>query len=166
MSTQQDARDSVDRFLAWPAVVVANAIIPLIIALRHTTGGRWGIVLGIAFFCISGSLAIKRFPKLWPIMVWGGMATALTQFCPVIQMVAGMLALDLIAKGHFATEEFATTVLTEMGGFLATAFTGALILILPMVLGLIIQVVQSSVCPDNSIDGVTTSAHTSQGEVS
>ena len=123
----------------WPIVLAANLIVPSMFGLEVTRGGgRWGMGLAIALVWLSGHLACARFKVLGPRLVIGGVFVGLSQFYPVLQIMAGSSSLDFVSWAGMAGGEFAGMPdrLTEFGGFLATLLTGGQLLFVATLVGL------------------------------
>lgn len=101
----------------WALAVVANLPVPLLFGFAVVAhGGLFGMLAGIVAFWLVGAAVVACVPRLRAVLVYGGAVLALTQVLPVLQIVAGVVAVEL----------FDTTPepMSELTGFLVTLVTG------------------------------------------
>jgi hypothetical protein len=82
--------------IQWTVVVLVNLIVPYLFA-EGMTGpmGGWGIFLGVVLVLLFGILASLALPMAVLLTVRGGVFVALSQFFPVIHLMAGLLSIDV-----------------------------------------------------------------------
>jgi hypothetical protein len=115
----------------WIIVFVMNLPFPVLCGLTVTdTNARWGMLGAIVFllglgwrFCRS----VIRFLRPW---IWGMSLLALTQFLPILQILAGFLALFIgkafgVVHDPIDPDMDFSTVVGAAGGVIATLVTSA-----------------------------------------
>lgn len=126
--------------IAWPFVFGLNLIVPLIFAWDVTQEhGQWGMAVAVFAMLVSG-WALGCFRPVWlRRVVMGGIFVAGTQFIPILQVVAGMVAL-LVVSGPISNEFMGCVVTLLVGGqLLAVAAGVGLVLSLLFRPGLAVQ---------------------------
>lgn len=128
-------------YIAWAAVFALNLVIPGLLGWMSTAGdGRIGMLLAI--FCLLGSgfWTCSRAPGIGFALVVGGVAVALSQAIPVLQIVAGGAAFA-VGKALAFIEPAAdlSGVTSATGGFVVTLTTGGLLMAAALVAGLVLR---------------------------
>lgn len=129
--------------LGWAVVFAANLIFPMLLGWGETRdGGRTGMFAAVALLWLAGHLAIVRRPGLRLVLVAGGVCTAVTQLCPVLQFMAGAISLDVVGHPVVDRPEDGQPdpgPLSDGQGFAATLLTGAQLLVVATLCGLVIR---------------------------
>jgi hypothetical protein len=130
-------------FCAWPVVFMFNLIIPLIFGLDMTPErGRIGIGMGCLSLLTAGWLLCCYSPATLRQIILGGVVVACTQVYPILQLIAGMLALagaelmGLSVNGDDAGIEY---IVSETGGFVVTVLVGAELIAFSLFIGMLIS---------------------------
>lgn len=114
----------------WALAVVANLPVPLLFGFAVVAhGGLFGMLAGVVAFWLVGAAAVAWAPRLRAVLVYGGALLALTQGLPVLQIVAGAVAVEL-----FCTSPEPMSELTE---FLVTLVTGGQLVFLVLAVRLV-----------------------------
>ncbi len=132
------------RFLIlWTLVLLVNVIVP--IALASTiinSNSKLGMIVAILCFLFAGGMIGIRSQRLRRILIRGGIATALTQFFPVAQMIAGSIGLAVCRRLSLATDATDDEIVGRLdhfaGGFVCTMVTGGVITAFALVTGVIL----------------------------
>ncbi len=129
--TDQQRRFTETSF-AWLLVLTLNLPVPFAcafaIANTHAIIGATLLVVGLL---IAGHLLMKSSPRLMRVFVQGGIVTAISQFFPLLQMIAGSIALDFCAQAGLAIpdgEDTIGSINTFAGGIMAAAITAGIVL--------------------------------------
>src|SRR3954451_1184612 len=110
--------------LGWLAIFCLNLILPLPFGWDVTRGGgRAGMFIATVALWLWADHAVRRdrFPR-FALLVGGGIV-ALSQFFAIPQILAGLAAMNIVASLGLASG--AMSITNELGGFTATALTGA-----------------------------------------
>ncbi len=133
----------------WSRVFALNMIVPLLFGLPRTYGIGWvGMFAAVPVLFALGGWACACQPNIGRILIRGGVLVALSQLLPVLQIVAGLAAMDLTAMlGQVeATVGRSPEVGSAAGGFLMTMFTGFFLMCAALFLGLLFE----AILPDRS----------------
>lgn len=133
----------------WAPVFLLNMIVPLLYGLSMTHGfGRLGMFAAVPVLFALGGWVCACQPKFRRALIRGGVLVALSQLLPVLQIVAGLVAMDLTAMLGQAQAAVVRPpeVVSAPGGFLMTMFTGLLLMCAAFCLGLLLQ----AILPDRS----------------
>lgn len=133
----------------WSRVFALNMIVPLLFGLPMTFGIGWvGMFAAVPVLFALGGCVCACQPNIGRALIRGGVLVALSQLFPVLQIMAGLVAMDLTAVlGQVkATVGRPPEVASVSGGFLMTIFTGLLLMCAALFLGLLIQ----AILPDRS----------------
>ena len=76
--------------------------------------------------------------QLGQALVRGGVGIGLAQLIPVLQLMAGLVAMDV---GRLLCQVDGNDIRSEPGGFIMTTVTGGLLMCAALVLGLIFRVI-------------------------
>jgi hypothetical protein len=129
--------------LGWTVVFGLNLIVPWSLGNEVTKGkGQIGICFGIALMWLVGCEIGRRWPSLGWNLTAGGIVVALTQFYPLIQMFAGLVAfaiLGRIGSGSTPNSTFNTLTAPVPGTFLLTVTTGAVLYVVALCAGALLS---------------------------
>jgi hypothetical protein len=124
--------------VAWFAVFVVNLIVPLLFGLMVTTsGGRIGMAIAVIVFFAAGCWICANFRKIGNLLIIGGIPIGLSQVLPILQMFSGLVG-NAICHALRLMDEFGETP-KELGGFLVTLITGAILMTASAGSGFVIQ---------------------------
>jgi hypothetical protein len=118
-------------FAAWPIVFGLNLVIPLLLGWDMTREhGRIGVFLAAALLLTSGWAVCYARPSVARRLILGSTLTALSQLFPILQIVAGCIAVAVADSfallghgGHGGPAQF-----SEPGGFIVTLLVGCILL--------------------------------------
>ncbi|HWB09567.1 MAG TPA: hypothetical protein VG826_10095 [Pirellulales bacterium] len=137
-------------YFGWLAVFALNLIFPLLMAWGMTApDGRIGMLLAIIVLLALGFWICASARQVGFALVVGGVAVALSQIFPILQMMAGILGFALTkAIGAAPTPDGIAhdglpDVETLAAGFVITMTTGGLLIAASTLAGLMIQAVLS-----------------------
>ncbi|WP_406696284.1 hypothetical protein V5E97_35375 [Singulisphaera sp. Ch08] len=127
----------------WTAIFAANLVAPMWFASSLWDDGKQlgeiGMAMAIAILWLLGDIAGARSRDMRLMLIAGGIIVAISQFFPLLQMVAGVVSLTLVAWiSGSSTTDFGTPQeqLSSLEYFLATLFTGSLLLLASCLAGL------------------------------
>jgi hypothetical protein len=127
-------------YLAWFAVLVLNLAIPLLLALPLTDDrARIGMLIAIALLCAAGCWVCANSRQAGRSLVIGGVLVGLSQLFPILQMFAGVVAMNIgvfSGLGHHGEIE---TLNTEIGGLVVTLITGTILMSIAAGIGFVIE---------------------------
>lgn len=128
-------------YFAWLFVFTLNLILPLAFGMTVARGSaRYGVAIAALVLLVVGLLFCSVRRKFARIAVVGGALIALTQFFPLLQVVAGLISVGIasnleqglgLVPANVAENpaDFAgTCVWSGVGGFAATLTTGGLLM--------------------------------------
>jgi hypothetical protein len=131
----------------WTIVFALNLIVPLLLGwdMMRLTGGRDGLILATAMLWATGFWIGWRTRDGRFVLLTGGIFVALTQFYPILQVMAA-IAGWCVARGIIFSwfppgseiHEFAHTrfpLSPGLHGFTVTIITGGLLIVAAIVLG-------------------------------
>lgn len=133
--------------VAWPVVLILNLATPVLFASSMTgEHGKLGVVAAVVVFLVIGWLACFARPKLANRLLAGSAILAVTQIFPVIQIVAGSVAVSIGgAIGAAEVNEWEDPRLTsELGGFVVASITGVVMAGVSMAVGYLLFAVFTS----------------------
>ena len=128
--------------LPWMGVYLVNLIVPLYFGSLVTRGlGKAGMVIGILLVFSLGCLLCFVSRKIILAIVYGGWIVAASQFFPLLHIFAGSIGIRAASALGMTTTHRPddVDVDTALGGVLATVVTGAILLAVSSILGLVIQ---------------------------
>jgi len=127
--------------IQWTVVVLVNLIVPYLIAGEMTGPmGGWGIFLGVVLVLLFGAWASRAIPMGVLLTVRGGVLVALSQFFPVIHLLAGLLSIDFHRRtGIIPAEQLDRGNLGFFSALLLTVSTGGILLMISCGLGGILK---------------------------
>lgn len=129
--------------IEWTVILGFNLIVPALVAWGFTNApaklGSGFAVFLIAltgyYFCIT-----KPLPMLF--IIRGGVLVALSQFVPALQLVAGAISIRALILFRIVPESSFNEMLSSpTAGFLATLFTGLILIAASLTLGFLIRIV-------------------------
>ena len=116
--------------LAWSTIFAANLIVPLLFAWDLTRDrGRIGMAAAIGGWWALSALICVRSRVLATILFVGAALVAISQVWPILHVIAGTVGLELAATGTSELYPILGMKMTEGGGFVATAVTGAVLML-------------------------------------
>ena len=127
-------------FITWPIVFGLNMIVPLLFGLAITyEHGRIGLCVASGLLLAGGWLLCYASPPAARRLIVGSAVFAFTQFFPIIQLIAGMIAISVTgSEGGFdegpVVTEFTGFAMTLVVGTILLAFAGGLGVLLGFVL--------------------------------
>ena len=124
--------------IIWLVAFGLNLIVPGVLGSGIVSKEGWpGIVAAVLAQAVVGYVLLGRYPRLMGPALKGGFTVALTQFLPVLQFGAGMLAVALTR--NLVPREIDGVMFNGdigiKGGFLATLFCGFELLAMSLVVG-------------------------------
>ncbi len=137
-SPTSDAPRRVDRvaFITWPIVFGLNMIVPLLFGLAITyEHGRIGLCAASGLLLAAGWLLCYASPPAARRLILGSAVLAFTQFLPIIQIFAGMIAISVVGSDPLFEEG---PDVTELAGFAMTFIVGTILLALAGGLGVLL----------------------------
>ncbi|CAN5578847.1 hypothetical protein BH11PLA2_BH11PLA2_48600 [soil metagenome] len=144
----EPAHDVTHRTFRWTIVFIANCLVPgwLGILFCYRSGGLIGMALGVFFLWLFSLFLVKCSCFIYRSLDLGGGVLALTQFLPVLQILAGVLALQFwymlcplppdpasirAIYSHLSDDP----ILAEVGGFVVSVLAGQSLLTLAFIIG-------------------------------
>jgi hypothetical protein len=137
--------------LGWLAVFALNLIVPLFLGWGVTAPeGRIGMLLAVLFILVLGLWICASARQVGFALVVGGVAVALSQVFPILQMMAGIFGFAL-AQGIGVLARDADGIAADVfhdvdtvaAGFVVTMTTGGLLVAASTVAGLAIRAARS-----------------------
>jgi hypothetical protein len=127
--------------IQWTVVVLVNLIVPYLFAGGMTGPmGGWGIFLGVVLVLVFGILASIAFPMVILLTVRGGVFVALSQFFPVIHLMAGLLSIDVYrSTGIIPAGQLDRGNVGFFSALILTVSTGGILLMISCGLGVILK---------------------------
>ncbi len=127
----------------WPIAFAVNMIVPVILAMMMTSFRGW-IGTGVAGFTllILGYYVCRVYPRFGVNLIFGAGIVAATQFYPILQFLAGTLAIELATKLGLVVQSDdwigLLLIATEVSGFVVTFACGTILLVTASIVGLLI----------------------------
>ena len=130
-------------YLGWLLVFALNVVAPLFFGWNITgSGGRVGMFLAMLVLLALGFWICASARQIGFPLVVGGVAVALSQVFPILQVMAGGLAFAVAeAVGVCAPTKLEPSAETVAAGFIVTMTTGGLLVAASLVAGLAIRAV-------------------------
>ena len=127
--------------IQWTVVVLVNLIVPYLLAGGMTGPmGSWGIFLGVVLVLLFGFWASRAIPMGVLLTVRGGVLVALSQFFPLIHLMAGILSIDFHRRtGIIPAEQLDRGNVGFLSALLLTVSTGGILLMISCGLGVILK---------------------------
>ncbi|PAY18545.1 hypothetical protein CKO51_15745 [Rhodopirellula sp. SM50] len=129
--------------VAWPVALGVNLIVPMLFGAEMLGKSGWsGVVIAITMFLLVGWWLCATWPRVAKRLVTGASIVALSQFVPLLQIVAGLVALGVAeAMGQASGADFDQNpfqIKTELGGWIVTVVTGCIMAAASMTIGTLI----------------------------
>lgn len=150
LSASQAEPGSVRRqMMMWTLAVLANVPVPLTFALNETTvAGKFGITAAVLVFLLVGSALAWQNSRICKILTRGCLVVSLTQLFPILQVIAGAIALEVVKRvglGDPLRDEFGNSDdLAFAGAMLASLLVGTAIAVVGGFVGLLIAAINWS----------------------
>jgi hypothetical protein len=143
-------KDPYVRALGWSGIYGLNLFVPLPLGLLVIRDGSgWiGMLFAVALCWATGLVVCTQFPRLYSVLSPGGVLIAFTQFFPVLQIIAGAVAIGTYED--LGGDNVLQTGLQAIGGFVVTLWTAFPLLLAAFVLGGGFRLVLSWFAPVNS----------------
>jgi hypothetical protein len=127
-----------DIYAAWGGVFMFNILVPAFFGWLSTTeSGRTGMVIAVVVQLCAGFWVCAKVRTIGLYLVIGGFAVALSQVFPILQFIAGAVALGIGRVLGLANTE--DNVTSEFGGFIVTMITGGILMALSAGCGFLVQ---------------------------
>ncbi len=121
----------------WTIAFGVNLVVPLYIGCHVTNdGGRIGMAAGIGLLWYLGYRVCGMSDAWGRAMVFGGIVVAPTQLLPILQIIAGVVSVNL-AGALTRTSGGDMSVATPIGGLIATLSMGLIMMSGALLLGAI-----------------------------
>lgn len=136
-------------YVAWFFVFALNLIVPALIGWQMTEdGGRIGMLAAGMLLLAVGYWICAVARQLGFALVVGGVAVALSQVFPILQMTAGIVSCALAeAMGLYSSGDDVNplgTVAGDVGSFALTLITGGLLMAAALAVGLALRVLRAA----------------------
>jgi hypothetical protein len=125
--------------LWWLVSFAVNLIIPVLfgseVVVEH---GIWGGAFAVAGTALLGIQACRWWPGFMRRINVGAVLVAISQLMPIVQLIAGLIAISIAEKVGLARAEEGQLVQqanSELGGFVITLVTGAILLGVSLIVG-------------------------------
>lgn len=130
---QRGDSSKIDRvaFAAWPLALVSNMIVPLFFGLDFTyEQGRAGMLVATVLFLLAGWGLCYVKPNAARRLIAGSTLTAISQFFPILQIFAGVVAIGIADRMGLSRESTDGNLaqVSELGGFIMTVVVGVILL--------------------------------------
>lgn len=130
--------------IRWCVVTLVNVPIPVMFGMGTTTGaGQLGMPVGIGVVLAIGLALCSRFPRTMSNLCRGAVLTALSQFYPMLHIVIGMLAVTICKWPSSSVGDLSGI----FEGTLATLITGAGLIAVSLIFGIVMTLIFESVSP-------------------
>ena len=120
--------------IGWPIAFGLNLPLPLMFGVAMTElAGRWGMSLGILVMLGLGYLFCYCLPDLSRRFVWVSGLMAVTQFLPLLQIIAGIIAISIADQLPLLSIDFSDDdgkteqIQNELSGFAVTVMVGLIL---------------------------------------
>ena len=114
---------------AWGCVFATNLIVPLIFGWTACfRAGVFGMFVGMLVVFGLGCYWSSRSRWVMRTVVYGGWVVASFQLFPFFHVIAGMMAISLARSPGAGDAEEPGFITSELGGFIATLGTAAILL--------------------------------------
>lgn len=133
--------------VGWAAVCLFNMPMPLLLSWDLTRRhGRGGMAAGAAALLFLGGGICAAWRKFGRALVIGGIPIGLSQFLPILHLMAGLVALAIGERlGRVKNDDAVVMeIRSEFSGFVVTMVTGTLLMAAAILAGLFIQAVAPS----------------------
>ena len=128
-------KDPYFRAFGWTGIYGLNLFVPLLLGLFVTgDGSGWiGMLFAVALCWAVGVVGCTQFPRLYSVLIPGGILVAFTQFFPVLQIIAGAVAIGTYED--LGGGNILQAGLPAIGGFFVTLWTAFPLVLAAVVLG-------------------------------
>lgn len=123
----------------WLVSFAVNLITPVLFGsdvVREQ--GIWGVLFGVICAALLGIQACRWWPGLMRRVNVGATLVAISQLVPFVQLIAGLIAINIAERVGLARVEEGQIIEQangELGGFVITVITGAILLGVSLVVG-------------------------------
>jgi hypothetical protein len=132
--------------LTWVVVYVTNSIVPLYLGLMLTANaGRLGMFFALGLLLALVYRVISISSRVEVAFEVGGWVVAVSQFFPLLQVIAGGIGMVVTRTMGQATDGYRPLIYvqSELGGFVATILTGSILISVALSIGLLFQWIRS-----------------------
>ena len=135
--------------LRWTVIFAVNLAVPTLLASSLIEGtGAFGIVAGMLFL-LGGSIAVQlQFPHMVKWAQHAGVVVAVSQFLPILHIVAGDIGIGVATSLRLLSERSADDMdrmvyppMYFAAALVATIVTGAILLLAVAVLSVLLKLV-------------------------
>ena len=138
-------------FVLWTVLFVVNLPLPVLFGATVTRGpARWGMVLIVAGVYAFGLLFCLNNPKRSKSLLAGSTMLALSQFVPVIHILAGLSAISVVSKSGMISfdPEFVMGPTDSLAaGAALTVITSGMLAVIAMLTGIVWMTILNHVRP-------------------
>jgi hypothetical protein len=132
-------------YIAWAVVFALNLIVPLLCGWGMTQpSGRLGMLVAGILLLASGYWVCVSARHIGFALVNGGVAMALFQAFPILQLIAGSLGIELAEAIGLEVAAIFNGITTAAGGFVVTITTGGLLMAAALVVGLALRALRAA----------------------
>ncbi|HEX4613977.1 MAG TPA: hypothetical protein VH092_37695 [Urbifossiella sp.] len=142
MTTEPDVPPRKDnQEVCWVAVFGANLIVPVLFGWPITErGGRVGMLAALAVLLAAWQFFIPRYEHLRAVLLTGGIAVAVSQLLPLLQVFTGLLSFSIVGRvvpmsPHDLPDDHSGVGLDDVSAFAVTILTGTQLWVTAMVAG-------------------------------
>lgn len=136
-------------FIMWAIVFGLNMVLPLLFSVEVTQHhGRFGMGAASLVLLIAGWVLCALSARTARKLILGAVIVALTQFFPILQIVAGSVSMGIAASiqqadgggGDSGRDEVGFPEITsELGGFMVTMLVGGILLAFASIIGFVVS---------------------------
>ena len=130
---------------AWVIIFLLNLPFPLFCGMDVTSGiATLGMFAAIVLLLSAGVVLCVRLPGVMRTLMIGSVVTAISQFLPLLQIVAGLLAISaakVLGLLAVATQFGNMRTVSFFGGLLITLITAGIMMLVALGSGWILQLV-------------------------
>lgn len=135
---------------AWLGCYGLNLLMPAVLGWSMLApSGRWGMTLAVVALGLAGLVLVSSRPRLVAPSVTGAAVVAASQLMPMLQILAGLIALGLTGRGDVVDPEVGmpreATKIGFAGGALVTALTGVQLWAASLAIGFILVAIARAV---------------------
>lgn len=142
-SVNDSPRGFLGTTLGWVTMFLLNLPLPLMLgASVSSDSGEVGMAVCVLCLLAVGVVTCRRSPEVMRAISIGAAVTALSQFFPILHIVAGLFAFaaaDTLGFGSEADELPLHAANSFVGGFIATLVTALIVLFVAAAIGALIQ---------------------------
>lgn len=146
---ESDATARTRDYVWWAIVLAMNILLPAFLALAVTSPrGMFGMALAVGCFYAAGCWVHYRVPHVGRSLNAGGVAVALTQFVPLLQIFAGAAGIEVArVLGGMGDEGDQTpmgSLMSTWGAFVCTITTGLILVSIALIVGAIFATISGT----------------------